>query len=238
MKLDILAVGAHPDDVELGCGGILYKHVKMGCQVGILDLTQGELGTKGNAQTRKAEALNAQKILQVQVRENLQLKDGFFENDENSQRKIIQIIRKYRPDIIITGAPNDRHPDHSKTAKLTTTACFLSGLEKIKTSELRKNQNPWRPITIYHYIQAYYHQPDIVVDISDEMETKMKAIKAYSTQFFNDDPSSPDTFLTRPNFLNFVYARANEFGILAGFTYAEGLIAQRYIGIQDLRNLK
>lgn len=237
MQLDILAIGAHPDDVELGCGGIISKHTKMGYKVGILDLTQGELGTRGSVSTRKTEALQAQKILNVAVRENLKLKDGFFQNDEKTQLLLIQFLRKYQPKIIITGAPNDRHPDHAKTAQLTKDACFLSGLEKIKTTENKKQQAPWRPQSIYHYIQSYYLSPDIVVDITDEMDTKMKAIKAYTTQFFNEDVNTPDTFLTRPEFLKLVYGRATEFGLLAGYTYAEGLIAQRHIGVSNLFHL-
>jgi bacillithiol biosynthesis deacetylase BshB1 len=237
MKIDILAIGVHPDDVELGCGGIVARHASMGYKVGILDLTRGELGTRGTPEIRDAEAAEGAKILGALFRENLQFRDGFFSNDEVHQLKLIETIRKYQPDIVLTNAPHDRHPDHAKAAQLTVDACFLSGLPKIKTGYNGENQNPWRPKTVYHYIQAYHHQPDLVVDITDFMETKMQAIKAYKSQFYNPESNEPETFIAKPEFLDFTYARAVEFGIHASFRYAEGLLTNRYIGIQDLTTL-
>lgn len=238
MKIDILAIGVHPDDVELGCGGIVARHVSMGYKVGILDLTRGELGTRGTPEIRDTEAAEGAKILGALFRENLQFRDGFFSNDEAHQLKLIETLRKYQPDIVLTNAPHDRHPDHAKAAQLTVDACFLSGLPKIKTVHNGENQNAWRPKTVYHYIQAYHHQPDLVVDITDFMEIKMHAIKAYKSQFYNPESNEPETLIAKPEFLDFTYARAVEFGIHAGYRYAEGLLTNRYIGVKDLMFLE
>jgi len=238
MKLDILALGVHPDDVELGCSGTVMKHIQLGCKVGIIDLTRGELGTRGTAETRDTEAKNAAGIMGVTLRENLAFRDGFFKNDEEHQLQLIQIIRKYRPDIVITNAPTDRHPDHGRASQITLDSCFLSGLPKIVTRLNNQNQTAWRPKTVYHYIQAQYHEPDFVVDISDFHDRKLEAIKAYKTQFYNPDSKEPETFISNPQFIEAVKARDIMFGIHAGFKYAEGFLKNRYLGIDDLRHLK
>jgi len=238
MKIDILAIGVHPDDVELGCGGIIAKHVKMGYSVAILDLTQGELGTRGSAEIRAKEATEGAKILGATARENLGFKDGFMANDETHRMQLIAAIRKYCPNIIITNAPHDRHPDHAAAANLTVDACFLSGLPKIVTTENGNTQAAWRPQVVYHYIQAYYHEPHLVVDISDFIEIKMNAIKAYKSQFYNPESKEKETLISSPEFLQFTYARATEFGLHAGYKYAEGLMVNRYIGVNDLTLLK
>ena len=238
MNVDILAIGVHPDDVELGCGGIIAKHTAKGYKVGIIDLTLGELGTRGTVEIRKKEAENGAKILGASFRENLEFRDGFFKNDEEHQLKLIAAIRKYKPKIILTNAPHDRHPDHGKAAQLTVDAAFLSGLTKIVTQENGVSQNVWRPSVVYHYIQAYYHQPDLVVNITDSMDIKMRAVKAYSSQFHNPESNEPETLISSPEFLEFTYARALEYGLHAGFKYGEGLITNRYIGVEDLTLLK
>jgi bacillithiol biosynthesis deacetylase BshB1 len=238
MNVDILAIGVHPDDVELGCGGIIAKHTAKGYKVGIIDLTLGELGTRGTVEIRKKEAENGAKILGASFRENLEFRDGFFKNDEEHQLKLIAAIRKYKPKIILTNAPHDRHPDHGKAAQLTVDAAFLSGLTKIVTQENGVSQNVWRPSVVYHYIQAYYHQPDLVVNITDSMDIKMRAVKAYSSQFHNPESNEPETLISSPEFLEFTYARALEFGLHAGFRYGEGLLTNRYIGVEDLTLLK
>jgi N-acetylglucosamine malate deacetylase 1 len=238
MKVDILAIGVHPDDVELGCSGTIMKQVELGCKVAIADLTRGELGTRGTAETREKEAWNAASILGVSIRENLGFRDGFLKNDEEHQLQLIQIIRKYQPDIVLTNAPKDRHPDHGKAARLTLDACFLSGLNKIETTCENKNQKAWRPISVYHYIQAQYHEPDFVVNISDFMERKMQAILAYKTQFHNPESDEPETFISSRQFLDSVKARDLSFGLFTGYNYAEGFLKTRYLGIDDLRYLK
>jgi bacillithiol biosynthesis deacetylase BshB1 len=238
MNVDILAIGVHPDDVELGCGGIIAKHTAKGYKVGIIDLTLGELGTRGTVEIRKKEAENGAKILGASFRENLEFRDGFFKNDEEHQLKLIAAIRKYKPKFILTNAPHDRHPDHGKAAQLTVDAAFLSGLTKIVTQENGVSQNVWRPSVVYHYIQAYYHQPDLVVNITDSMDIKMRAVKAYSSQFHNPESNEPETLISSPEFLEFTYARALEFGLHAGFRYGEGLLTNRYIGVEDLTLLK
>ncbi len=238
MKTDILAIGAHPDDVELGCSGTLMKHIDLGCKVAILDLTEGELGTRGTVEERYNEAKAACKVMGIAYRNNLQFKDGFFQNDETHQLKLIQYIRKYQPDMVLTNSPSDRHPDHGKAAELTIDACFFSGLPKIETELNGIKQSAWRPRVVYHYIQAYYHEPDFVVDISDYMDKKMEAIRAFRSQFFNAESKEPETFISRPEFMEMVYARATEFGVNAGYRYGEGFIANRYLGVEDLRRLK
>jgi bacillithiol biosynthesis deacetylase BshB1 len=237
MKADILAIGAHPDDVELGCGGTIISHVQKGCTVVVLDLTRGELGTRGSAEIREQEAAKAAGIMGIAARENLNLKDGFFQNDENTQLMLIQYIRKYRPDIVLTNAPADRHPDHARAAQLTRDACFLSGLPKIETTLDGIKQQAWRPRALYHYIQALYHQPHFVVNITEHIEQKMMAIKAYASQFYNPASAEPETFISKPEFLDFVYARAASIGALSGYRYAEGFLANRYLGVNDLRSL-
>jgi N-acetylglucosamine malate deacetylase 1 len=238
MKLDILVIAAHPDDAELGCGGTIAKHVAMGMKVGILDLTKGELGTRGTAQIREAEATEASAILGISVRDNLSLADGFFENTKQSQLAIINKIRTYQPDIILANAIRDRHPDHGRAAQLVKDACFLSGLAKIETiTEKGANQQAWRPKHVYHYIQSEWIKPDFIVDVSDVWETKISAVKAYRTQFFDKDSSEPQTFISRPEFLSFLEARAIELGNIASVKYAEGFTTHRYPVVNKLTDL-
>lgn len=237
MKLDILAVGAHPDDVELGCGATLAKEIAKGKKVGILDLTRGELGTRGSAEIRDIEAKNAAKILGVSIRENLALADGFFENDKNNQLEIIKVIRKHQPSIVLCNAIDDRHIDHSKGSKLVSDACFLSGLRKIETSINNKNQEAWRPKQVYHYIQWKNLEPDFVVDVSGFIETKLNAVKAYSSQFYNPDSKEPSSPISSKNFLDSITYRAKDLGRIIGVDYAEGFNVERYIAVNYLDDL-
>ena len=237
MKLDILAFGAHPDDVELACGATLYKHTLMGKKTGVVDLTKGQLGTRGTPELRIKEAHEAAKILKLAVRENLEMEDGFFVNDLSHQLKVIQAIRKYQPEVLLINAPKDRHPDHGRAAQLCTDAAFMSGLAKIETSFNGLKQAPWRPKTVYNYIQALHIQPDFVVDVSEFYDVKMQAILAYKSQFFNPDSTEKDTFISSPEFLEFLKARAQEFGQITGVKYAEGFIAHRHLGVSDITAL-
>lgn len=233
MKLDILAFGVHPDDVELGCAGTIMAAIDQGKKVGIVDLTRGELGTRGTPTTRTQEAAAAAKIMGVDVRENLDMADGFFVNDEAHQRKIIALIRKYQPDIILANAPEDRHPDHGRSAKLVSDAAFLSGLRKIETIHEGVNQNAWRPAYTFHYIQDRFIQPSFVIDITAYMERKMEAVLAYGTQFTNADTSEPQTYISSPQFLETVKARALMLGKRIGVGYAEGYITEKIIGFSN-----
>lgn len=237
MKLDILAIGAHPDDVELGCAGTLLKHIAAGYKVGIVDLTKGELGTRGTVAVRMKEVLAASKILGLSARENLGFKDGFFTNDEAHQLALIKIIRKYQPDVILTNAVNDRHPDHARSAELTRDACFLSGLAKVETKLNGKKQTAFRPKAVYHYIQALHVEPDFVVDVSAQFEKKLEAIRSFKSQFYNPGSNEPDTFISSPEFLEFVKARAVHFGVPAGVKYAEGFTVNKTIGVEDIVKL-
>lgn len=237
MKLDILAISVHPDDVELGCSGTLINEIKRGKKAGIVDLTQGELGTRGTVETRYQEAANSAMIMGVSVRENLKMRDGFFRNDEEHQMKLISVIRKYQPDIVIGNVLHDRHPDHGRAGKLIAESCFLSGLAKIETKDDQgKPQAKWRPAYVLQYIQDWYHEPDLLVDISDVFEQRMEAIKAYSTQF--NAPASgdnePQTYISTPDFLESVIARARLFGKRIGVKYAEGFLSEKKIGIRSL----
>ncbi len=233
MKLDILAFGVHPDDVELGCAGTLMAAIDQGKKVGIVDLTRGELGTRGTPTTRTQEAAAAAKIMGVDVRENLDMADGFFANDEAHQRKIISIIRKYQPDIILANAPEDRHPDHGRSAKLVSDAAFLSGLRKIETMLDGKTQEAWRPAYTFHYIQDRFIQPSFVIDITAYMERKIEAVLAYGTQFNSADNSEPQTYISSPQFLETVKARALMLGKRIGVGYAEGYITEKIIGFSN-----
>lgn len=237
MKLDILAIGAHPDDVELGCGATLAKEIFLGKKVGVLDLTRGELGTRGSAEIRKKEADKAAEILGVEVRENLDFSDGFFENDKSHQLEIIKIIRKYRPEIVLCNAIDDRHIDHPKGSKLVSTACFLSGLIKIKTTLDDKNQDAWRPKHVYHYIQWKNIKPDFVVDVSNFIDVKVKAVKAYSSQFYNPNSNEPVSPITSKNFIDSIKYRAKDLGRLIGKDYGEGYTTERCVAIESLDNL-
>jgi bacillithiol biosynthesis deacetylase BshB1 len=233
MKLDILAFGVHPDDVELSCAGALLVEQKNGKKTGIIDLTQGELGTRGTAATRKTEAADAAKILGVDVRENLEMADGFLQNDEAHQRKIIAAIRKYKPEIILCNAPEDRHPDHGKSSKLVADAAFLSGLMKIETELNGVLQEAWRPKYVFRYIQDRMLQPDFVIDITDVFEQKIAAIRAYKTQFAGVDTDEPETYISTPDFLDSVFYRHKWFGKMIGVKYAEGFITEKMIGLKN-----
>jgi bacillithiol biosynthesis deacetylase BshB1 len=238
MKLDILAFGAHPDDVELGCSGTIAKEVNLGKKVGIVDLTRGELGTRGSVETRNLESAKASEILGVLVRENLDMRDGFFVNDEAHQMKVIQMIRKYQPEIVLCNAIDDRHIDHGKGSKLVSDACFLSGLRQIKTKLNGEIQEAWRPKVVYHYIQWKNIEPNFVVDISDFMETKMNSVLAYGSQFYDPNSNEPITPIASKNFLDSIKYRAQDFGRLVGVEYAEGFTIERYLAVNSLSDLK
>ena len=237
MKLDILAIGAHPDDVELSCSGTIAKEIAAGKKVGILDLTRGELGTRGSAEIRDKEAAAAAKILGVSVRENLAFADGFFTNDKEHQLKIIEVIRKYQPDIVLCNAVDDRHIDHPKGSKLASDACFLSGLRKIETELNGVPQKEWRPKQVYHYIQWKNIEPDFVVDISDFIDIKEKSVLAYSSQFYNPDSNEPPSPITSKNFIESVQYRAKDLGRIVGVDYAEGFTSERYICVKKISDL-
>lgn len=237
MKLDILAFGAHPDDVELSCSGTLLKHIKLGKKIGIIDLTMGELGTRGDGETRYMEAANAAKILGVQVRDNLKMEDGFFQNDKQSQYEIIVKIRQYQPEIVLLNSVTDRHPDHGRASQLVSEACFYSGLRKITSSLKGKDQISWRPKAVYHYIQDRYLKPDFVVDVSEVVEHKMQAIKAFKSQFHDPDTTEPESPISSPYFLDFVKSRMSDFGRTIGVQYAEGFLVERYPGVNNLFDL-
>lgn len=239
IKLHILAIGAHPDDVELGAAGTIIKHALKGQHVGVIDLTEGELGSRGTVDSRYAEAAAAGKIMQLAVRHNLQMADGFFQNDKENQLKLIQYIRKYQPEFVIGNAPQDRHPDHGKGYALVRDACFLSGLRKIETfDEFGKPQEPWRPKKVLHYIQDRHLEPNVFIDISETIDLKMEAIQCYGTQFFataNDD--EPITYIAQPTFLDSITAKAKSLGHRIGATHAEGFIMDGSYGLSDLDDM-
>ena len=237
IKLDILAVGAHPDDVELGCSATIAKEVSRGKKVGVLDLTRGELGTRGSAEIRDKEAANAAEILGLTVRENLGFKDGFFVNDEVHQKAVIEIIRKYQPEVVLCNAAQDRHIDHGKGSKLVSDACFLSGLRKIETSYKQKPQEAWRPKQVYHYIQWENLKPDFVVDVTGFMEVKLKAVKAYSSQFYDPDSKEPVSPISSKNFLDSISYRASDLGRIIGKESAEGYTVERFVAVDHLDKL-
>jgi bacillithiol biosynthesis deacetylase BshB1 len=238
MKLDVLAFGVHPDDVELGCSGTLMNEIAAGKKVAVIDLTQGELGTRGSIETRYAEAAAAAAIMGLHVRENLKMADGFFKNEEDTQRLVISAIRKYRPDVVICNAPEDRHPDHGRASQLVSDAGFLSGLRKIiTTDENGKPQEPWRPSYVLQYIQDRYLKPDFVVDISSVIDRKIEAIKAYTTQFYNPDLDEPSTYISSPEFFEHVINRSKMLGIMIGVKHAEGFITNKIVGLPSLDGL-
>jgi len=232
MKLDILAIGAHPDDVELGAGATVAKMVAEGKKVGILDLTRGELGTRGTAETRKQEAAAAAEILGIEVRENLGFRDAFFINDEAHQREIIKMVRKYRPEIVLCNAVEDRHIDHPKGSELVETACYLSGLIKIETG-----QEAWRPKHIFHYIQWYPLKPDFILDVTGFMEKKKAACFAYKTQFHDPDNKEPDTPISSKLFQESIENRAKDLGMLIGTEAGEGFMLKDYLGMKNFEGL-
>ncbi|HMO63400.1 MAG TPA: bacillithiol biosynthesis deacetylase BshB1 [Ferruginibacter sp.] len=230
MKLDLLAFAVHPDDAELSCSGTLLMEKLNGKKTGIIDLTRGELGTRGTAAIRQQEAVASAKILQLDVRENLELADGFFKNDELHQRKIIETIRRFQPEIILCNAPEDRHPDHGRSAQLVADACFLSGLRKIETMYKGEIQQAWRPKYVFNYIQDRYLEPDFVIDISAVMEQKIASIKAFATQFYNPELNEPQTYISSPDFLESVIYRSKMMGKMIGVKYGEGFISKKMIG--------
>ncbi|MCB6062333.1 bacillithiol biosynthesis deacetylase BshB1 [Flavobacterium psychrophilum] len=237
MKLDILAFGAHPDDIELGCGATIAKEISLGKSVGIIDLTRGELGTRGSAEIRDTEAAKAAKILKVSVRENLGFRDGFFKNNEKHQLEVIKMIRKYKPQIVLCNAIDDRHIDHGKGSKLVSDACFLSGLCKIETNIDGNIQEAWRPKVVYHYIQWKNIEPDFVVDVSGFIDIKMQAIMAYDSQFYNPKSNEPESPITSKNFLDSVKYRAQDLGRIINTQYGEGFTTERYLAINNLGDL-
>lgn len=238
MKLDILAFGAHPDDVELGCSGTLAKEISLGKKVGIIDLTRGELGTRGSVEIRNSESVMAANILGVAARENLDMRDGFFQNDEMNQLKIIKMIRKYQPEIVICNAIQDRHIDHGKGSKLVSDACFLSGLRRIESTVDGESQHAWRPKVVYHYIQWENLTPDFVVDVTGFMDKKLEAILAYGSQFYDPNSKEPESPITSKNFLDSVKYRAQDLGRIVGVDFAEGFTVERYLAVNSLGDLK
>ncbi|WDO12479.1 bacillithiol biosynthesis deacetylase BshB1 [Flavobacterium sp. WW92] len=237
MKLDILFFGAHPDDVELGCGATIAKEVSLGKNVGIIDLTRGELGTRGTAEIRDEEAKNAASVLGVEIRENLRMRDGFFTNDEAHQMEVIKMIRKYRPEIVICNAVDDRHIDHGKGSKLVSDSCFLSGLIKIETEIDGISQAAWRPKLVYHYIQWKDLKPDFVVDVSGFMDKKVASLMEYKSQFYDPNSNEPTTPIATKNFKDSILYRAQDLGRLINSEYAEGFTVERYLAVNSLGDL-
>jgi bacillithiol biosynthesis deacetylase BshB1 len=238
MKLDILAFGAHPDDVELSAGGTIAKHASLGYKVGVVDLTQGELGTRGSGPLRLKEASAAAKILGLTVRENLGLPDGFFEVDEENIRSVIHMIRKYQPNLVLANAISDRHPDHGQGAQLVKKACFLSGLPKIRTyDEAGEEQEAYRPPRLLHYIQFMEMKPDLIVDISGYLETKMESVLAYSSQFFDPNSEEPETMISGKGFLEDLRGRASKLGMMIGKVHGEGYVSDQAIGLSELKSV-
>ena len=237
MKLDLLVFAAHPDDAELGCAGTIAGLTAMGKKVGIIDLTEGEMSTRGNVEVRRTEAAEAAKILGVTVRENLGLKDAFFKNDWLEQESVIRVIRRYRPERVIANAVSDRHPDHGRASRLVRQAVFMAGLKKIITIDGEEEQMPFRPMSTYHYIQNDYIEPDFIVDISDQWDKKIEAIRAFGSQFYDPDSKEPETFISKSDFLVFIEARARELGHRIGVDYAEGFTSDKKPGVKDLFDL-
>jgi len=238
MKLDILVIAAHPDDAELAVGGTIIHHVSLGKTVGVVDLTRGEMGTRGTSELREQEAAKAAGILGLTTRENLGLKDMFFQNSPPDQLKVVRAIRKYQPQIVITSAITDRHPDHGRASQLVSDACFIAGLRKVNTQLEGSDQKEWRPEVVYHYIQDRYIKPDFVMDISAYWDTKMEAIKAFESQFYNPESEEPETYISSPEFLDRLKSRAIELGRSIGVQYAEGFTTERFLGVKNLFDLQ
>jgi bacillithiol biosynthesis deacetylase BshB1 len=239
MKLDILAIAVHPDDAELGCAGTLMMEKSKGKKVGVVDLTRGELGTRGNPEIRAAESAKAAAIMQLDSRENLGMADGFFKNDELHQKILIRAIRKYQPEIVFANALHDRHPDHGRAGHLTRDACFLSGLRKIETlDENNRPQSHWKPKYVFHYIQDRFYDPSFVYDVTPVFERKLQSIRAYSSQFYSSDYTSaePQTYISGPEFLTSVIGRHQMLGKMAGVAYAEGFITEKMIGVHNFES--
>lgn len=237
MKLDILAIGAHPDDVELAAGGTVLKHVHQGKKVGVLDLTRGELGTRGSAEIRDKEAAKSAEILGLSVRHNVRMADGFFEYNKENQLLIIEQIRRFKPEIVLCNAIEDRHPDHGKGSKLTSDACFLAGLRRIETEWDGEQQEAWRPKFVYHYIQDRYIKPDFIVDVSEFWEKKMEAIMAFSSQFYDPKSKEPMSPIASKEFIEFIQGRGSEYGRQINARYGEGFTVERTPGVHDLFDL-
>jgi bacillithiol biosynthesis deacetylase BshB1 len=238
MKLDILVIAVHPDDAELCCSGTILKHIALGKKVGIVDLTRGELGTRGTAETRDEEAAHSARILGLHARENLRFRDGFFQNDEFHRLEVIKVIRKYQPEIILSNALEDRHPDHGRAGDLVYDSVFLSGLPKIETEVEGVKQAAHRPRLLLQYIQDRYLKPDIIVDISEHMDQKIESIKAFKTQFYNPDVEGLQTYISSPEFFETVIGRSREFGKSIGATFGEGFTSRKLLGVDNLFNLK
>jgi N-acetylglucosamine malate deacetylase 1 len=237
MKLDILIFAAHPDDAELACAGTIASQISKGRKLGIIDLTRGELGTRGSAEIRDKEAAASAKILGLHARENALFADGFFNNDEAHILELIRFIRKYQPEIVLANAIHDRHPDHGRASELVSRACFLSGLRKIETRLGNKIQKEWKPKSVYHYIQDRYIAPDFIVDISKFWDKKARAIKAFKSQFFDPNSKEPQTYISDPTFFSFIESRAIEMGHAIGVKYGEGFTKEKMVGVRDVFDL-
>lgn len=237
MKLDILVLAAHPDDAEISAGGTIAKHVALGYKVGIVDLTRGELGTRGTPEIREKEASNAAKILKVTVRENLELRDGFFQKTEAEKLRVVEAIRKFQPEIVLANAIYDRHPDHGRASELIDESCFLAGLAKVETTLHGEPQKAWRPKVVYHFIQSQFIKPDLVVDVSDFWETKMESLRTFKSQFYDPSSKEPETFISNPGFMKLIESRGQETGYSIGVKYGEGFTVNRYIGAKNLFDL-
>jgi len=239
MKLDILVLPVHPDDAELGCSGTIVKEIAHGKKVGIVDITRGELGTRGSAEIRDKEAAASAKILGLAVRDNLGLPDGFFENNKPHQLKVIEAIRRFKPEIVITNAYHDRHPDHGRASDLVEDSAFLSGLRKIETYYNGEKQEEWRPNLVLHFIQDNYIKPDILVDVTEYWDKKIESIHAFGSQFYNPEwENEPQTYISSPEFIQVIEARAREYGKSIGVKFAEGFISRKILGVNDLFDLK
>ena len=237
MKVDILAIGAHPDDVELSCSGTIAKEISAGKKVVIIDLTKGELGTRGSEKIREIESKKAAEILKISDRKNLGLKDGFFHNSDENKIKLVRLIRFYKPNIVLCNSINDRHPDHGKASKLVVESCFLSGLKKVSTKFQDIAQQPWKPTNIYHYVQWNLEIPDFIVDISDFMDIKLKSVQCYSSQFYDPESKEPKTPISTQNFLESIKYRSANFGRIIGADHGEGFVANRKLAVASISDL-
>lgn len=238
MKLDILVFAAHPDDAELACSGTIISHIAQGKKVGIVDLTLGEMSTRGTVDIRRQEAKRSAEIMGLAIRENLELADVHFQNDEASQLAVVAKIRKYQPEIILANAVHDRHPDHGRASELVSQACFMSGLKKVEIdSQDGETVGPWRPKAIYHFIQSLFIKPDFVVDVSEYWEQKLESIRAFESQFHNPNSNEPATYISSPTFMKMIEARGSEFGHAIGATYGEGFTVERLLGVRNLFDL-
>ena len=237
MKLDILVFAAHPDDAELSCSGTIISHIKQGKKVGMVDFTKGELGTRGNPETRMREAEQAAAILGLSVRKNLGFEDIYFKNNKDHQLEVVKMIRKFQPEIVLANAIEDRHPDHPKASQLTVQACFMAGLKMIETHSDSESQSAWRPKSVYHYIQSNFIKPDVIVDVSEYWDQRMASVRAFKSQFFDPNNNEPDTFISSAQFMELLEARATEFGKSIGVKYGEGFTVDKNMGVRNLFDL-